>query len=324
MPIKGLTDMGQGFPELGTLRKGAPKGINGPGKDLEYFRFDTTDVNAQLSFTAIYGTNPQAVNVYLPYASTEENLETWQEAYSAGALQHRCDGETMQIWLTPQNTYSKEPTPCAGGCKPVGRLKVIIPELKRLAYVTVLTTSVHDILALSRNLRAVEALRRSLTGIPFIIRRSPRNISVPKNGKRVRTVKWLLSIEPDTQWVAMQLTAAAQTALPHATTVLQAPTLALPAWDDDIDDDIDDHIDDEMMETETHLSSPILETSVSTLLNVCDLLKDYYTEQQILRSLSAIAPIDALTADAVREQFTSKQVDIAIQKCQQALDKKQK
>ena len=45
MPIKGLTNGEMDFPEIGRLRKGAPKTqADRPGKDLTYFRFEADEL----------------------------------------------------------------------------------------------------------------------------------------------------------------------------------------------------------------------------------------------------------------------------------------
>ncbi len=227
MPIIGLTDRGASFPQIGILRKGAPKGTNAPGKDLKYFRLDTKLPDVAQAFKAVYGDEPVSVRVFLPYQTPNANLDAWREEYSASSLLHLCDGETMTIWRTPDGKYSQEHKPCpymAGtkqrtkkepGCKPVARLKVIVPELQRLAYLTVQSTSIHDIIELTGNLDAAYALRQDLRGIPFILRRAPRMISMPKeDGTRVRVEKWLLSLEPAPDWVQLQITAMSHAALP--------------------------------------------------------------------------------------------------------------
>ena len=150
MPIKGLTDRGGQFPQIGQLRKGGVKvDDNKPGPDLKHFRFTTEDAGARKDFNEVYGDKPDSIKIILPFRTTEENFEAWQEEWVAGGLKHRCDGETVVLWLTPAGDYSHIEKKCTGGCKPAGRLKVVIPELKRLAYVTVLTTSKNDIIELA-------------------------------------------------------------------------------------------------------------------------------------------------------------------------------
>jgi hypothetical protein len=250
MPIRGLTDRGASFPQIGTLRKGAPKPEKGPGRDLKYFRFDSDDSDATDRFRTVYGDEPTSVRVFLPFRTAVENFEAWQEHWTAGALQHRCDGETCVLWLTPRHTYSQEAKPCPhmnvarderDRCKPTGRLKVIIPELRRLAYVTVLTSSIHDIMELSAQIEALEAFRSDLRGIPLILRRQPREISTPSgaDGKRRRMEKWLLSIEAAPTWVDLQLQAQEQAALPAPMKLLPAPPanpLTGEVWGSDDDE----------------------------------------------------------------------------------------
>lgn len=232
MPIKGLTTSGDAaFPKIGNLRKGAPAGNNRPGKDLEHFRFDTTDPKAQQDFDEAYGKEPRTINVYLPFEKPDENFQAWQEEYTGGGLVHRCDGETMYIWQVdgkyqtgskpcPYHTGEKERT-AREGCKPVGRLSVIIPELQRFAYVTVGTTSINDIMQISENLAAAYALKGTLQGIPFILCRRPKEISTPgKDGKRTRRLSWLISIEPNPEWVRVQLQGMQRQALAAPTALL--------------------------------------------------------------------------------------------------------
>lgn len=218
MAIKGLTTQREpAFPRIGTLRKGGEKpNEKQPGKDLTYFRFDSDDKQAVQDFEASYGKEPATINVYLPFPTPDENFQAWQEEYKAGGLVHRCDGETMTVWQTADGKYSNEPKPCPHVgkvrtsvnpyCKPVGRLTVIIPELRRFAYVTVGTTSKNDIMELTDNLNAVYAMRGTLQGIPFRLMRRPRMISTPKaDGGRARYEKWMLSIEADPAWVSVQI-----------------------------------------------------------------------------------------------------------------------
>lgn len=225
MPIRGMTDRAAAFPEIGRVRKGAPKRENAPGEDLSYFRveFDEEETEIQELFLAHYGTTPRDLDVLLPFEKVEENFDTWREAYLAGGLVHRCDGERVEYQIEPESGeklvlegdpmmthdprepivwYNEKPL----YCRPTGRLKVIIPILKRLAFLTVLTGSIHDIINLSNQLGALQIFQGSLTGIPLILRRRPVMISTPgEGGKRVRREKWLLSIEANPEWVGRKL-----------------------------------------------------------------------------------------------------------------------
>jgi hypothetical protein len=236
MAIKGLTDQGASFPQIGTLRKGGEKGERGPGRDLDHFRFDTDHDDARALFTAAYGSTPRAVNVYLPYETTDQNFSAWREHWVGGGLVHRCDGEVCQTHRTRDGRYSKEPVACPDlgkapdvrdRCKPVGRLQVIIPELRRLAYVMALTTSINDIKNLHQQLLAIELSAGSLRGIPLVLRRSPVMVSMPDGkGGRKRVEQWLLSIEAAPRWVGLQLGAQEQRAF---AAIGSGQALALPA-----------------------------------------------------------------------------------------------
>ncbi|MCR4294855.1 MAG: hypothetical protein NUW21_04925, partial [Elusimicrobia bacterium] len=251
MPIRGLTDRAATFPRIGALRKGAPKPATGnaPGRDLKHFRFTSDDPTVVEAFRAAYPEEPRDINIYLPYATPDENLSAWREEWKAGGLIHRCDGETCDIWWDrQQKKYRREPIPCPSlkldkpACKAVGRLSVVIPELRRLGTVSVLTTSLHDILTLQGALQAFWLIRHDLRGIPFLLSRRGREISTPTdNGTRARREKWLISIEPSPRWVELQLAAAEQAATPL---LLPAPTVIdLPAEAED--DGEDDAIGDE-------------------------------------------------------------------------------
>jgi len=253
MAIKRLVREGS-FPKIGVLRKGGAKQTrekNGKkyevyGEDLTYFRFDTDDERASKMFHAVYGDEPSEINVYLPHQSAEQNFTCWQEAYLAGGLQHRCDGETCVLWLSPDGkTYHTDPKPCPGGCKEVGRLMVIIPELQRFAYVTVETHSINDIMTLTENLQAVEFLRGDLRGIPFVLKRRPKEISTPTaDGKRARREKWLLSIEVDPAWAALQLDSMHRAALGVSGGTADESRMLTTAYVDEDDDEVEGEVTD--------------------------------------------------------------------------------
>jgi hypothetical protein len=239
MPIKGLTDRTASFPKLGILRKGAPKTGNRPGQDLDYFRFDTADTELKTAFTEIYKEQPREINVFLPYKTTEQNFSSWMEEWAASSLLRRCDGENQVIWLDDnKRTYSKGRKACLGcdgktGCKPSGRLSVVIPELKRLGYVEVQTHSKWDIMGLTENLVAIEQATGDLRGIPFKLCRRQRNISTPRDNGRARVDKWLLTLEVSPQWSSKVLEALES----RANRVLMEPSsaMALPQAIETID-----------------------------------------------------------------------------------------
>src|SRR3990167_6554598 len=148
MSIVGLTDRGMAFPQIGDIRKGEPKGENRPGKDLHWFRveFDATEKQAAQDFAALYGDEPNGIVIILPFDEIGLVWDAWREAYTAGAMNHRCDGENVVYAINPKSgeivvrggidLATGQPVECklkdfpdkTKRCKPVGRLSVVIPQ----------------------------------------------------------------------------------------------------------------------------------------------------------------------------------------------------
>lgn len=251
MPIKNLTDRSSVTPRfrtLGKLRKGGEKVAKGYGPDLDHFRFTSDDPGIVQAFIDVYGNEPHALNVYLPYPTTEQNFPTWKELWTAGGLQHRCDGETCTIWLGSDGKYHRDPKPCPGGCDEVGRLEIIIPELIAAGYVgtvTMETHSLNDMIAITQVLLKTEELSNGdLRRVQFTLRRVSEHISVPgwgdNKGKRQRVEKWLVKIEPAVDWAQAQMALSRADERP-ALTASESPT--------DLDCDYDGNpIDDDQLQ----------------------------------------------------------------------------
>lgn len=230
MAIKGLTDRGMAFPEIGSIRKGAPKeeGKNRPGADLQHFRveFDQREKEAEAIFRAKYGNEPKEIIIVLPFDEIERMWDAWYEAYSASRLIARSDGERFVYLVNPttgevevrsgQPFRPHQDEIYGQKMKATGRLKVVIPELARMAYLTVHTTSVYDVLNISQQLEAVKHINGGkLAGVTLVLRRRPQKISTPAaNGQRARREKWLISIEADPKWVKAKLVQMKHLALP--------------------------------------------------------------------------------------------------------------
>lgn len=246
MPIIGLTDRGVAFPEIGHIRKGGKKKPDRPGEDLHYFRIelDEREKEATELLLSTYGNEPAELPVILPFDDIDRVWDAWREAYVAGALTHRCDGEYIVYAINSKTgeTVIRSGLDVKGQrmlcqlknyevperrCKPTGRLKVIVPVLKRMAYLTVHTTSMHDIANISSQLAAIKELNHGhIAGVPLVLRRRPVEISTPsgKNGQRARREKWLISIEADPEWVARSIDAMRLAAMPEvARQALPAP-----------------------------------------------------------------------------------------------------
>ena len=267
MPIRGLSDRAASFPEIGRIRKGAPKQEDRPGEDLTYFRIelDEAEKEAAAILRGAYPENPTELNILLPFNSVDENFDAWREAYVAGGMVHRCDGERVWYEINPKTgeriVVAGDPIKqCDGSkkCKPVGRLKVLIPELQRLAYLTVLTGSVHDVMNISRQLDALLQINGQLAGVPLKLRRRPMAISTPSgpDGKRARRIKSLLSIEADPGWVRHKLLSMRAAALPDYETSDELPALMAPE-ESEADWTMDDAIDGETTPLQAEEAPPI-------------------------------------------------------------------
>lgn len=250
MTIKGLTDRPVSFPEIGSIRKGDKGGTNGAPRDLSYFliQLDERETKAAEVISRTYKDQPTEINILFPFDDVDRNFECWMEAYTAGALVYRSDGERVLYEINPttgerlvvngEPEKPHRPNPIGRytnskgntepiNAKPTGRMKVILPELARLCYLTVHTTSVHDVMNLTAQLRALYAIHGRLAGIPLKLRRRPVSISTPTpDGKRARRKKWLLSVEADPEWVAAKIAEMQRAALPgghEAALLLSAP-----------------------------------------------------------------------------------------------------
>lgn len=245
-PISGMTNRGEGFPQIGDIRKGAAKkeGEKRPGADLDYFRVDFLEgeEDAAAAWENKSKDEPRELSIVLPFNEIDRCWDAWLEAYQAGALLARSDGERF-LYLRDHKTgevivqngievatgkerkytdgevihsYTKNKEKVEVVCKPVGRLRVLLPELQRLAYMIVHTTSIHDIINISEQLAALKKINGGvLVGIPMLLKRRPKMISTPREGgKRVRSKKWLLSIEADPLWVKAKLQEMKLAALP--------------------------------------------------------------------------------------------------------------
>lgn len=247
MPIKGLTDeksLVPQFPRLGKLRKGGPKGASGFGKDLTYFRFTSDRPEIEAAFFEAYGKKPQILQpVYLPYPDALQNFPSWREEWKAGGLQHRCDEVTCNV-SRKGSGYTTEAVPCPyasqpenkKGCKPVGRLSIVLPKLIKagyVGYVTLETHSKHDLMGITSVLLAVGQSPQGIGGIPFELRRYEAEVSTPGSGnKRVRRKKWLVALVPEPSFVECQLALARQTAYSGLLPMGEATALPAPQVED--------------------------------------------------------------------------------------------
>jgi hypothetical protein len=231
MPIKGMTDNesrrpGASLKVIGRLYKGGERteediARRRPGKDLNYFRvvFEPGYEDLQPIWEEMYGANPTAIDdVYLLAATVNDAFPTFMEEWSKTGLIRRCDRETQLKWFEPAVGYCvTTPRPCAAncGCKAVGRLKFLLPEFVIRAGAPgmfMLTThSQYDITHVDALLYDIQVQRGSLTGVPFVLTRKPKDIPIPEvkggqpTGNRIKITKSLLHLQVEPQFMKAEI-----------------------------------------------------------------------------------------------------------------------
>lgn len=223
MPIAGLTSQEYGFPRLGKIRKGAEKpNEKQPGKDLDFFRFTVAEGREDILKTVegFYGKEPKELKVWLPYEAVAENFDPWMKEYGTSSVKRICDGNQQVLWLPEGSAtyagvdYGDEPLPCqkkighSCKCQRSAALKVMLVELFAkgvCGYFDLVTSSEDDIRHINSVLNYAYQFKRSLLGIPFIVRRLPEEKSVPLKDKRIKKEFSLVRLEVDPRWMARQI-----------------------------------------------------------------------------------------------------------------------
>ena len=238
MPISGIG--GTEFPRIGTIRKGdskeSGKSLNkrdlGPVFRVIFNGADERTVEAQERFITAYGSlQPEEIDAIFTVDSPEEGntWRFWLEAYDKGALVLQTDGVFIQYQRdrktglamvrngrdvetgecvrydgSPAYSYysKKKKVNVPVYPKAHGYLRIIVPALRRLAYLELRTTSFWDCDNIDKNLRAIAHAHGSLKGIPCIVRRRLTPVSKPlDNGKRFWDDEWLVFVEAAPEWV---------------------------------------------------------------------------------------------------------------------------
>ena len=233
MPIIGVTNKGLSFPEIGRIKKGemVTKGKKSYPTDLDYFKveFVEGEDEAEQKFRQVYGEKPKEINIFLPFNEIDLLWDAFLESYTASRMIARSDGEYVIYRCDPKTgeaivmkgknltTGEKEKHPednISGQdyngnpleYTPIGRLKVIIPELEEAAYMMLTTGSWHDIRNISQQLAGLKELNNGvIKGVPLTLRRSDQEVMAPIKGKKTRVTKSLLSIKADPTWVAARI-----------------------------------------------------------------------------------------------------------------------
>lgn len=205
--------------------------------------FENHRDNITMDKDANFILSPARIVALFPFSDAFRCWDFWYEAYIASRMVARSDGERFVRLIDPQTGGIKVSNgetfiPYKHGqvvgtytntkgkvteikCKPVGRLKVVLPELIRMCFMTVFTTSIYDISRITSQLRGLDLIARNIpqsngvAGIPLAITRRMTEITWTQPDGSARRVKSaLLNIEPDPDWVEKMLKRLAYMALP--------------------------------------------------------------------------------------------------------------
>jgi hypothetical protein len=241
------------FIEVGQIRKGAPKNEMGHmGKDLPYFRvvFNEGEEETAALFAEEFPEKPTEIEIMFPF---DEPWRVWEyglEAYTGRGIRImlvNADTDAILYWTDPRTgeaivrngiwtggdkkgeaaTWDGE-TPAYSYTNKKGelkhvmptlrcRLRVMIPELKRIVYFTVISGSWYDKANITRQLTAYYQMTGSLKGIPFLLRRRWQEVPCARpDGGRVRDRKSLISVESTEEWSIKMFDALKTWATPDA------------------------------------------------------------------------------------------------------------
>lgn len=201
------------------------------------------------------GFEVERLRAMVPFRSVFDAWEWANEAHSAGRMVAKADDDRYLMLRDPltgaylvQNgepfrefhhgdeiTYEKNGKPMKLPIRTVGRLRLFVPEIERMVFITLKTTSFYDRLNIDANLSAIQFLANTLNGgnaagIPFYIYRREQEICWNKpDGSAQRIKKWLVNIEADPEWVKAATSRMANFALTGTVSHgLLAPVANLP------------------------------------------------------------------------------------------------
>ena len=278
MPILDLQqDAGARLKRAGIIRLGVKKKSQRTGREhpVETPHFVLKDAPGLVE---IYGPEPTKLNVWLPFNEVDRNFPAWHQNWVAGGLICRGDSQKIEYAVNPDNgevivkkgqalitgtvdgikLVTGHPVKCPGlahdlyprcqNCRPNALLVVMIRELPRLAYYQIATSSKHNVVNLTGQMKWFRENAGRLQGIPFVLERRLDNISTPsgKNGKRVRRDKYLLHLEADPEYVeavfadmsARALPSTQRMAIPAEVGETPIEVETAPAEVVDLDDDL--------------------------------------------------------------------------------------
>lgn len=200
---------------------------------------------------ATYGEKPTELNVRFAEHEPEQVWDAWLECYKQGGLIAQAgSNERGMFWQFYRDPDSSEVLVRNGSAvgeagaafislpieptkpiylnskgegiflEPVGRLQVVIPETASVAvgYFVFQPGSPRDIRNISAELGAYHAMARtygkSITGIPFILRRRQEEVTKNINGKLSKGPSWVVHLDAGGDWGTKAISMIERLALP--------------------------------------------------------------------------------------------------------------
>lgn len=191
------------------------------------------------------GFEVERIRAMVPFRSVFDAWDWANEAHSAGRMVAKADDSHYLMLRDPSTgeylvkngepfmeyapgmkvAYERNGKQYSLPIRTVGRLKLFIPQIERMVFFTLKTTSFYDRLNIDAQLSAIEFLANTLNGgnaagIPFFIYRREQEICWNKpDGSAQRIKKWLVNIEADPEWVKAATARMASFALTGTVTV---------------------------------------------------------------------------------------------------------
>jgi len=260
MPISGLTDAPKAFLCLGRIKKGEMQGNRPVDLDYFRVTFLPGKQAAEIekAFRAAYGDRPTDLNVRFASNNVQDVWDANYECYKKGGLIAKAGSNANgAFWIYYRDPDSSEVLVRNGSAvgaegrefmshpidteapiyknakgenvymEPVGRLQVVIPEVAHLAvgYFIFQPGSPRDIRNISAELSAYDATAqmygKSISGIPFVLRRRQEEITKNIDGKLSKGASWVVHLDAGGEWGTKALAAMEQLALPDSTSIVE-------------------------------------------------------------------------------------------------------
>lgn len=279
MPLGKLTDPEPTFLMIGRLKKG-DKDEKGVPYDLDHWRavflpgVDRDRIAER--FLGVYGSEPKDINIRLAFDSVIENWDANLECYKGKVLVAKAgqtregeyfwiyyrDPESLKVLVRDRlpvghngNEFIQKPidptkpiyyakrSKKPHGLEPVGRLKVVIPELATLdppvvGFFEVNLRSTKDIRNVSAELKAIELKANQsggkLSGIPMRLSRIEEQITKKIKDNLTRGASWMVHIAVSGEWGNRFLEYLEMKSLPGYEDIIEAETEEIPMIEADV------------------------------------------------------------------------------------------